>query len=303
MCDGLTTTCPPDGFAAPGVPCTSDQNVCTLDQCDGSGNCTHPAGNAGTVCRPATDQCDLAETCTGASVECPADQCQPNGTSCDDGDACTTGETCQECACGGVTPTVCGPCETCVATGGCVVAPRDGCKRVTPMTIRTFKSQLKLKDMIVDTFDSLDWRWKKGDRTTLAELGDPTTETGYTFCIFDESGAEPKASMSAKVAPDGTCSGKPCWKLLGSLGFHGYRFRDSSGAQDGITKIWVKPGEEGRPKAQVLGRGLYLDMPTLPLSLPVSVQLQTEGAACWEATCESDGVSRNDASQFSAHCE
>ena len=84
--------------------------------------------------------------------------------------------------------------------------------------------------MTVDTFDSFDWRWKKGDRTTLVELGNPTIETEYTFCIFDESGAEPAVSMSAKVEPDGTCSGKPCWRLLGSLGFRGYQFRDKNGA-------------------------------------------------------------------------
>lgn len=35
---------------------------------------------AGQVCRPAKDaQCDVAETCTGLTAACPADQTSPNG--------------------------------------------------------------------------------------------------------------------------------------------------------------------------------------------------------------------------------
>ncbi|PVG00697.1 hypothetical protein CPB86DRAFT_754147 [Serendipita vermifera] len=45
------------------------------------------------VCRPAKDlKCDTAETCTGTSAECPADQTAPNGQSCGtDGLACAMG--------------------------------------------------------------------------------------------------------------------------------------------------------------------------------------------------------------------
>src|SRR5213078_3045478 len=67
-CTGTSTTCPTDAKQPSGTACTPDTNPCTLDQCDGSTNpCTHPAGNAGTVCRAATNECDVAETCPGAT--------------------------------------------------------------------------------------------------------------------------------------------------------------------------------------------------------------------------------------------
>jgi len=88
-------------FDPAGTACTADANPCTLDQCDGTGACGHPAGNAGAVCRPSADQCDATETCTGASTTCPPDGAVPNGTACTDGDPCTTGEVCTAGACGG----------------------------------------------------------------------------------------------------------------------------------------------------------------------------------------------------------
>ncbi|CCA69414.1 related to ADAM protease ADM-B [Serendipita indica DSM 11827] len=48
---------------------------------------------AGQICRPAKDaKCDVAESCTGTSAECPADKTAPNGQSCGaDGLACAMG--------------------------------------------------------------------------------------------------------------------------------------------------------------------------------------------------------------------
>src|SRR5205814_3102172 len=91
-CPGTSTTCPTDTFKANGTICTDDGNVCTTDTCNGSSAvCQHPAGNAGTVCRAAVNECDLAESCTGTSTTCPADAVQTAGTACtDDGNVCTT---------------------------------------------------------------------------------------------------------------------------------------------------------------------------------------------------------------------
>src|SRR5690606_38660038 len=44
-----------------------------------------------TVCRPAVDECDIAETCTGSEAACPADTLAPDG----DGDGfCDAVDTC-----------------------------------------------------------------------------------------------------------------------------------------------------------------------------------------------------------------
>src|SRR5262249_9776593 len=59
--------------AAPsGTPCDSDGFVCTGDECDGAGECTHPLLN-GTECRTSNGACDPAEQCDGIGVDCPVD--------------------------------------------------------------------------------------------------------------------------------------------------------------------------------------------------------------------------------------
>jgi len=77
----------------PAVGSCDDGNPCTVDACDVVQGCLHTPGNAGTVCRRATGQCgDTAEVCTGVDPACPRNQPNvPDGTSCDDGNACTTG--------------------------------------------------------------------------------------------------------------------------------------------------------------------------------------------------------------------
>jgi hypothetical protein len=54
---------------------------------------------AGTECRAAVNECDVAEFCTGDSLSCPADSKRPNGTPCSsDGNICTD-DICQNGAC------------------------------------------------------------------------------------------------------------------------------------------------------------------------------------------------------------
>ena len=68
-------------FESAGSPCAADGNVCTLDQCNGTGTCQH--GN------------------------------EPNGTPCDDGNMCVTGKTCTAGTCGGGQPVVCNDNDMC----------------------------------------------------------------------------------------------------------------------------------------------------------------------------------------------
>src|SRR5207245_722728 len=79
-----------------GTPCPDDGNPCTSDVCNHN-QCTHPAGNAGTVCRASAGQCDVAERCTGTSGVCPADAFASATTSCtgtSQGGACDGADHC-----------------------------------------------------------------------------------------------------------------------------------------------------------------------------------------------------------------
>ena len=86
------------GLCVDGVCCadacgggdTSDCLACSV-AAGGSidGECT-PATR--TVCRPARDECDLAESCDGTNAACPADVTAVNGTACRETGACYAGE-------------------------------------------------------------------------------------------------------------------------------------------------------------------------------------------------------------------
>ncbi|MBI4517044.1 MAG: hypothetical protein HY699_14645 [Deltaproteobacteria bacterium] len=92
-CTGSSTACPADLKQPAATPCSSDGNVCTSDQCDGVGTCTHDPGNAGLVCG-AAGTCEIAPTCTGTSAACPPPALANAGSGCDDGSQCTVNDQC-----------------------------------------------------------------------------------------------------------------------------------------------------------------------------------------------------------------
>ena len=59
---------------------------------------------------------------------------------------------------------------------------------------------------------------------------------------------------------------------------------------DGITQLNLKMGATGKAKIQVKGAKDNLPMPTLPLTLPVRVQLKNSNGVCWEANYSAPAV-------------
>lgn len=101
-CDGVTTTCPPDGLQPAGYVCRRARGTCDVAEvCDGVA--TECPGDArapsGTICRESIDaDCDAPELCDGIDFACGAD------IPMHEGEACTT-------ACGGVGVCTTGLCE------------------------------------------------------------------------------------------------------------------------------------------------------------------------------------------------
>lgn len=73
------------------TPCTSDENECTDDFCDGMGYCEHRHVEDGTPC------CEDRECCSGECVDLQSDNdhCGDCKTSCEEGETCKEGE-CEE---------------------------------------------------------------------------------------------------------------------------------------------------------------------------------------------------------------
>src|SRR5436189_224571 len=110
-CDPMSGVCS-NPNKANGTAC-DDNNACTSGETCQNGACGSPAS---TVTCTALDQCHVAGTCDPMSGVC-SNPNKANGTACDDNNACTSGETCQNGACGSPTSTV-----TCTALDQCHVA-------------------------------------------------------------------------------------------------------------------------------------------------------------------------------------
>jgi cysteine-rich repeat protein len=95
-----------DGNAAEGDGCDNDcayscrtdeecddGRACSQDRCQvwSTHTCVSMPSPEATLCRPASGQCDVEETCDGVSPDCPPDVFAPAGTRCSDDDACDGG--------------------------------------------------------------------------------------------------------------------------------------------------------------------------------------------------------------------
>ncbi len=107
-----------DGACIPGAPAKCDDgNLCTADGCDpASGTCKFVSGGGTCVdSNPCTDEvCDPKLGCTHVA----------NQASCNDGNACTTGDTCASNSCGGVGIQVCDDGKLCTQDS---CDPKQGC--------------------------------------------------------------------------------------------------------------------------------------------------------------------------------
>lgn len=141
-----------------------------------------------------------------------------------------------------------------------------------------------------------------GNPLSLAEGG---TGTSYALCIYDDASA---LAGGVRVTRAGDlCSGKPCWRPIGSAPNDprgpgkGYRYRDKVLTSDGILSIAYRGGVAGRSKVIVVGKG-----PSLPTGMPaalqatgdVTVQLRSSDGLC--LSIDLDEIQAQDSTSFKA---
>jgi photosystem II stability/assembly factor-like uncharacterized protein len=254
-----------------------DDDLCTIDTCvpddvaaDGDG-CVYAQVQCDAQCHEQSGFCDAGTgLCEWFSATLP------DGTPCDDDDACTF-DRCLDGVCTG-NPT-----------------PRGGC-------FQALSSKILIKNSSAAGKDLIKWRWSKGASTTIADYADPRTSAQYTLCVYDRSGpgGDPALVIRARPRPTGPCAGEPCWSAVSS----GYKYRDREALPNGLTSIRLKAGATGAAKIILKGKGLNLSLPPLPLDATVTAQLvKSHGLtadACWDAHY-SGIILRNDTEQFKAN--
>jgi hypothetical protein len=122
-----------------------------------------------------------------------------------------------------------------------------------------------------------DWSWK-GAETTKAEFGDPTSDTDQRVCIFEAQGDTHQTLVAGQLVPAGEG-----WKDKKK----GFKYKSKDGAPDGITKVLLKEGGDGKARVKVQGKGVQL--PTLPIDNSqciidcVVVELINSDGGCWHS--------------------
>jgi hypothetical protein len=117
------------------------------------------------------------------------------------------------------------------------------------------------------------------EATSAADFTDPTGSGAILFCMYEEG---------ALVFEAGAPSGE-AWRTIGKASAgRGYKYTSSSATPDGVRKMQLKAGAQGKAKVIVSLGGGQLDAaplgaPSLPVSLPLTVQVQADEGACWQA--------------------
>jgi len=194
------------------------------------------------------DGCDadcLLESC-GDSILDPGEQCDDGNV--EDADGCSRG---------------------CLLD--CPASPETTCRT----TIAPGSARFLLKADPRPDRGRITWNWKRGELTPKDAFGDPLSDTGYEFCVYDASGLV----YSANAAAGGTCGTRACWTEQ-SKGFKYKRSRP-----DGTFQMGLKAGlADGDARITLSLKGGVVTMnDPMAIVAPMTVQLRN-GSACWEET-------------------
>ena len=231
---------------------------------------------------------DPGEACDDGNIvggDCCAADCSStatDGTSCDDGEGCTTADQCTGGSCGGTVAPDGSPCDDgsqCTSDscqgGECVSAPAPDLSCLQPTLPGA--AQIALKNPAGGRSDAVSLRWNKGPAVALGDFGDPLGSDDYELCLYDNDG---DLVLAAKAPAGGTCADKPCWKAAAS----GFTYSDKLRSPNGVTKLILKSGDAGSSKVSVKGKGEPLAMtPIDDIALPLRSQVRGNGQ-CFEAT-------------------
>lgn len=172
----------------------------------------------------------------------------------------------------------------------CAPQRKIGC-REAPL----LQSKLTITKGATPARSSIKWSWNRGEAFGDTEIGDPFNDTSYAFCLYDASNA---AILSAHAPRGGTCAGYPCWReLTGSGPPIEYLHRQTNA--DGLVRLRLGPGADGKTRAAVLAKGVNLDLPAQPLAAPIVAQIQNSLGECWTSRFQ-DFVQKNDSKKFVA---
>lgn len=136
---------------------------------------------------------------------------------------------------------------------------------------------------------SFTWKWQAAAPDPQPGFGDPTTADRYALCFYEEGTTTFPLVASLALPPGTDCASGTCWRPT-SKGFVHVGKSPTRRVSASISAGPTRP-----PRLMVKGSGTELDVPRLPVGLPLRVQLQGPGDRCWEARYGASNVPIDDA--------
>jgi len=141
----------------------------------------------------------------------------------------------------------------------------------------------------------LAWLWGRGAATALADFGNPLAGDGLTLCLYDAGGLRTTIRVPGET-PGCGATAKPRWRATR----RGFTYADASFAADGVQRIGLQGGVDGKARLALVARGAGIGLPPLAtLASPVVVQLRSATGACWSARYGFPPALRQSATRFS----
>jgi len=144
----------------------------------------------------------------------------------------------------------------------------------------------------------LSWKWRQGDTFDQFDLGNPTSNTAYAFCIYDSSAQTYQLALEATIPPG------PDWYDRFPLG---YFLKDRSGLADGIQRLQLRPGLPGAGRVRLRAAGVRLTLPAAATAsamfnqeTDVVSQLVNDLGVCWNSSFDLESTRRNSTDRFKA---
>ena len=168
-------------------------------------------------------------------------------------------------------------------TDGCTATPRNSCRQTTGQK----KSTLKIVEANNPNRNRVSWQWLGGEATWMDHLGDPIASDDYEFCLYDGN----DALVMSMSTPSGQSCGRgrrvaDCWRTSsGTPWSFGFGYRNAAGVPDGARWARLKPGKDGKARAEIRGAGSLLELPDLnALQGPLRAQFQGSHGTCFDTT-------------------
>lgn len=125
----------------------------------------------------------------------------------------------------------------------------------------------------------LAWLWGRGTASALADFGNPLAGDGLTLCVYDGGGLRNVIRVPG-ATPGCGATAKPRWRATR----RGFAYADATFSADGVQRLALQSGGEGKARITVVARGAALEIPALgTLTSPVTIQLRSATGACWSA--------------------